>query len=61
MLTEKDQESLLKAAQTAALLLSDLEALHAADNPLLAELARSPLEDASALKVKLERVLSLTE
>ena len=56
----KDIEDLEKVAQTAALLVSDLQALHGTSNPLLSELAYGLLESAVATKSKVDRLIVAT-
>ena len=48
MLSEGERENVTKAAQCAALLVSDVKALAASDNPLLAELGIEALKAAIA-------------
>jgi hypothetical protein len=60
MLTSKDRENLEKAAQTAALLVGDLQVSYGGDSVLLAELVHGLLENAVALKDKLDRLVVIT-
>ncbi|CDG51083.1 conserved hypothetical protein [Halomonas sp. A3H3] len=59
MVTNVDRENTTKAAQCAAMLSSDLKAVAASDDPLLAELGQEALELAIALEKRLERLESL--
>ncbi len=62
-LTATDQENAEKAAQTAALLVSDLQELHRTGNPLLAKVAYDLLKEAAKLKgdlVSLDAILRET-
>jgi len=59
MATNVDRENTTKAAQCAAMLSSDLKAVAASDDPLLAELGQEALELAIALEKRLERLESL--
>jgi len=55
-----DIENAEKAAQSAELLVRDLQALHRTDNPFLAELTYGLIETAATLKSKLDRLVVLT-
>lgn len=56
MHTEKDKGLINKAADTADLLSSDLQAMVSADDLLLGEIAAALLNDARVLNNKLERI-----
>lgn len=56
MISEKDQELIAKAADCAALLSADLQALASADNLLLGEMAETMLNNAMVLSAKLARI-----
>lgn len=56
-MSNQDGENIEKIAQTAALLVADLQALHRANHPLLTELAYGLLENAATLKSRLDRIL----
>lgn len=56
MLSEGERENVTKAAQCAALLVSDLRAVAASSNGLLAELGRDALTVAVELEQRLTRL-----
>ncbi len=56
MLNEIERENVTKAAQCAALLVSDLRAVAASSNGLLAELGRDVLAVAAELEQRLTRL-----
>lgn len=56
MLSDTDNENIEKAAQSAALLVSDIQALYGSEDPLLTEVALGLLETAVALRSKLDRI-----
>ncbi len=60
MLTKLDQERLDKATQAASLLQADMRDLSRADNPLLADIAYTLLDDVVGLHQRLERLTVLT-
>ena len=51
-----DQESAIKARQTANLLVQDLRTLVSSDNPLLSDVALDLLESAAQLEQRLRRL-----
>ncbi len=59
MLSDTERENVTKAAQCAALLVSDVKALAAANNPLLAELGIEALKAATDLEQRLKRLKRL--
>lgn len=59
MVTEVDKEATTKAAQCAALLIGDVKAITASENPFLAELGQEALELAAALEQRLRRLETL--
>lgn len=60
MLTKLDQERLDKATQAAGLLQEDMRDLSRADNPLLADIAYTLLDEVVALHQRLQRLSVLT-
>ncbi|HBP5172453.1 TPA: hypothetical protein L5674_006382 [Pseudomonas aeruginosa] len=56
MLSEIERENVTKAAQCAALLVSDVKAVAASSNPLLAELGIEALQAATELEQRLQRL-----
>ena len=60
MLTEIDRENVTKAAQCAALLISDVQALASANNQLLAEIGIEALKLAAELDQKLQRLEAIS-
>lgn len=61
MLSETEQENVTKAAQCAALLVSDIEAITASTNPFLAELGHNALKIASELDQQLKRLEAISK
>lgn len=60
MLSDTERENVTKAAQCAALLVSDVKALAAAKNPLLAELGIEALKAATDLEQRLKRLEAIS-
>jgi len=60
MLDKRDPENLVKAAQTAELLLQDLRELVKSENPLVADIALEMLESATAIEKRLKRISSVS-
>jgi len=60
MLSEGERENVTKAAQCAALLVSDVKAVAASDNPLLAELGIEALKAATDLEQRLKRLEAIS-
>ena len=60
MLSDTERENVTKAAQCAALLVSDVKALEAANNPLLAELGIEALKAATDLEQRLKRLEAIS-
>jgi len=60
MLNANDKENLVKASQTANLLVQDLRDLVKAANPLLAEIAIEILQQAVQIEQRLNRIDSIT-
>ncbi len=60
MLTKQDQERLDKATQAANLLQQDVLDLSRSDNPLLADIGYSLLDDVVSLHNRLERLTVVT-
>lgn len=61
MLSETEQENVTKAAQCAALLVSDIEAITASTNPFLAELGLNALKIACELDQQLKRLEAISK
>ena len=55
----QDQENVVKACQTANLLVQDLRAMLHSDNPLLADIAMEILEQAVKVENRLKRLESI--
>ena len=60
MLSEIERENVVKAAQGAALLVSDVKAVAASRNPLLAELGLDILKTVTELEQRLKRLEAIT-
>ena len=60
MLSEIERENVVKAAQGAALLVSDVKAVAASSNPLLAELGLDILKTVTELEQRLKRLEAIT-
>lgn len=60
MLSEIERENVVKAAQGAALLVSDVKAVAASSNPLLAELGLDVLKTVTELEQRLKRLEEIT-
>jgi hypothetical protein len=60
MLSEIERENVTKAAQCAALLVSDIKAVTASGNPFLAELGLDALKMASELEQRLKRLEAIS-
>ena len=60
MLSDTERENVTKAAQCSALLVSDVKALAAANNPLLAELGIEALKAATDLEQRLKRLEAIS-
>jgi hypothetical protein len=60
MLSEIERENVVKAAQGAALLVSDVKAVAASSNPLLAELGLDVLKTVTELEQRLKRLEAIT-
>ena len=60
MLTATERENVVKAAQCAALLVSDVTAITQSSNPLLAEIGLEALKTAAELEQRLKRLESIT-
>jgi len=60
MLSDTERENVTKTAQCAALLVSDVKALAAANNPLLAELGIEALKAATDLGQRLKRLEAIS-
>lgn len=60
MLSEIERENVAKAAQGAALLVSDVKAVAASSNPLLAELGLDVLKAVTELEQRLKRLEAIT-
>lgn len=60
MLSEIERENVTKAAQCAALLVSDIKAVAASSNPFLAELGLEVLKMASELNQRLKRLEAIS-
>lgn len=61
VLSETEQENVTKAAQCAALLVSDVEAISTSTNPFLAELGLNALKIASELDQQLKRLEAISK
>ena len=61
MLSDTERENVTKGAQCAALLVSDVKALAAANNPLLAELGIEGLKAGTHLEQRLERLGAISD
>ena len=55
----QDREKVVKASQTAKLLVQDLSALLSSDNPLLADIVMDILEHAVQVELRIKRIESL--
>ncbi len=60
MLSKIERENVTKAAQCAALLVSDVQAVAASSNPLLAELGIEALKAATELEQRLKRLEAIS-
>lgn len=60
MLSDTERENVTKAAQCAALLVSDVKALAEANNPLLAEQGIEALKAATDLEQRLKRLEAIS-
>jgi len=60
MLSDTERENITKAAQCAALLVSDLQALATASNLLLAELGIDAMKSATDLEQRLKRLEAIS-
>lgn len=60
MLTATERENVIKAAQCAALLVSDVKALTQSTNPLLNEIGLDVLKTAAELEQRLKRLELIT-
>ena len=60
MLSEIERENVVKAAHCAALLVSDVKAVAASSNPLLAELGLDVLKAVTELEQRLKRLEAIT-
>jgi hypothetical protein len=57
----KDKENLIKAGQTADLLVQDLRELMKSNDPLLSDIALDILEQAAKIEQRLKRIESITK
>ena len=61
MLTNQDQENLIKSNQTSELLIQDLRELVKSKNPLLSDIVLEILQQAVQIEMRLSRIVSITQ
>ena len=61
MLTNQDQENLVKSSQTSELLIQDLRDLVKSNNPLLSDIVLEILQQAVQIEMRLSRLVSITQ